>query len=183
MEDNAIVALFFARSEDAISSVEATYGPLLHRLAANILGDGEDARECVNDTYLALWNTIPPQRPAPLSAFACAVCRNLALKRRRFHGAQKRRRSMEQSMEELSEIFSSPSAEEQWSAEELSREIDRFLARLEPAARALFLRRYYMGDSIEELSRAFRISKNNVSVRLSRLRDRLRHHLQEEGSL
>ena len=179
MDDRAIIALFFDRSERAVEALAAKYGPLLHRIAQNILLSGEDARECVNDAYLGIWNAIPPQRPEPLCAFVCAVTRNQALKRLRAAGAQKRS-GYHRSLEELAEVLPAPGVEEQFSARELGREIDAYLAALSPENRALFLRRYWFGDSVQDLARAFSLSENAVSARLFRLREGLRRHLAEK---
>ena len=181
MEDAQIITLLFDRSERAMEELAAKYGALLRCITSNLLPSGEDAQECINDTYLALWNAIPPERPDPLCAYVCAVCRNLSLKRRRDDSARKRDSSFDRSMEELAETLGTSSTEALWAARELGREIDRFLDTLDRESRVLFVRRYWFGDSVEELSRAFHISKNNVSVRLSRIREKLRRHLLEQG--
>ena len=181
MEDAEIVDLFFQRSEQAIPETAAKYQGLIFQISRNILENPQDAEECVNDTYLGLWNAIPPERPDPLCAYVCAVCRNLSLKRRRDDSARKRDSSFDRSMEELAETLGTSSTEALWAARELGREIDRFLDTLDRESRVLFVRRYWFGDSVEELSRAFHISKNNVSVRLSRIREKLRRHLLEQG--
>ena len=182
MDDREIIRLFFDRSERAVEALAEKYGALLHRIAQNILGSGEDARECVNDAYLGVWNAIPPQEPEPLCAFVCAVVRNQALKRCRAAGTRKRG-GYHRSLEELAEVLPAPGVEEQFSARETGREIDRYLEALSEENRALFLRRYWFGDSVRELGQAFGLSENAVSARLSRLRTGLRRHLAEKEVL
>lgn len=181
MEDERIIALFFARSEQAVAALAAKYERLIYQIAHNILGQPEDARECVNDTYLGVWNAIPPARPDPLTAFVCRIARNTALKRRRARAAAKRDGGWERSLDELAEAIPAPSAEEDWSAAELGRAVDRFLDTLDRESRVLFVRRYWFGDPVRQLAALTGRTENNVSVRLSRLRGRLRTYLEQEG--
>lgn len=120
MEEREIVALFWQRSEQAIAQANIKYGRLLQQLCGNILGDDRETEECVSDTLLALWNTIPPENPAPLTAYACRIARNLALKRLREKTAQKRDSRVSLPLEELAEVLPVPSAEEQWDANALA---------------------------------------------------------------
>ena len=181
MEDQDIVALFWQRSERAIPETEARYGRLLLALCRNLLDDGRDAEECVSDTLLALWNAIPPARPAPLSAYACKVARQLALKRRRDSQAQKRDSRLTLPLDELAEAISVPSAEENWDAEQLGRAIDAFLDRQKQTDRVLFVRRYWFGDEVKTAAGLLGLSENAASARLRRLRLRLRDELTKEG--
>ena len=100
--DKRILKLLWDRQERGLEEMAAAYGQRLYGIAYNILGNRHDAEECVNDTYLALWNTIPPQRPDPLIAYACRVGRNIALNRLRSDSAQKRDSRYDLSLEELS---------------------------------------------------------------------------------
>lgn len=180
MEDKQILKLFFARAEGAIDALAAKLGKRLYSMAVNILSDPQDAEECVNDTYLALWNAIPPAEPDPLSAYACRICRNTALKRLRSLHAQKRC-AYEVSLEELAECLPDNALWERLDERELGRAIDRYLSALTPENRVLFLRRYWFGDSIKELARMLGIRENALSVRLSRIRAGLKDHLSKEG--
>lgn len=181
MDDSGIVSLFWRRAEQGISELELRYGPLLHRIAANILDDAHDAQECVNDAYLALWNTIPPQRPERLCAYACRIVRNLALARRRDDHAQKRDSRLEVSLEELAEGLHARSLEQTIDARELGRAIDAFLTGIDRENRIIFLRRYWFGDSVRQIAATLGLSQNAVSIRLSRTRKQLRMHLIREG--
>lgn len=181
MEDQKIIELFFARSELAIQALEAKYEKLLYKISFHILQDSEDVAECLNDTYLGVWNAIPPARPNPLSAFVCKITRNLSLKKYRANTAAKRNSSLEVSLEELEPCIPTPSAEEEWNAQELGREINRFLHTLDAENRVLFVRRYWFADAVCDIARDMKMSENLVSVRLKRIRKQLKKYLEQEG--
>ncbi|MBQ8662248.1 MAG: sigma-70 family RNA polymerase sigma factor [Eubacterium sp.] len=181
MEDQKIVDLFFARSEMAITMLAEKYERLLYKISFNILSNNEDVVECINDTYLGTWNAIPPQRPNPLSAFVCRITRNLSLKKYRARTAAKRNSELEVALDELVMVVPVPSAEEEWSAQELGRAIDAFLETLDTENRVLFVRRYWFTDSIKDLAELLHISENLVYVRLNRMRGQLKSYLEKEG--
>lgn len=182
MDDEQICDLFFARSEEAVAALERKYGVACRRLAANLLDSDRDAEECVSDAYLAAWNAIPPERPAPLSAWLMRVVRNLALKRYRANTARKRNSFYDAALDELAESLPAPEAvEDALTAQELGALLNRFLDGLDATSRTLFLRRYWFGDRVEDIARATGLSRNSVSVRLHRLRNKLRAYLIEEG--
>lgn len=182
MDDGQIITLFFQRSEQAISEISGKYGTLCARTARNILGSTQDAEECVNDAYLALWNTIPPQEPKPLLGYLCRVVRNLALKKRRDNKAQKRDSSYDAALDELAGCLAGPeTAETALEAQVLTEALDRFLDGMKPSDRTLFVRRYWFGDSVPELAERWGLSRHNVAVRLSRIRQKLKQNLQKEG--
>ncbi len=182
MEDKQIIALFLQRAETAIDALAAKYGTRLEHLAANILSDREDARECVNDTYLALWNAIPPNNPDPLSAYVLRIGRNTALKRLRSNMAQKRNTAYDLSLEELSGSLGTD-FQATLDARTLGRGIDAFLDTLPQENRVLCVRRYWFGDSVKDIARDRKLSENTVSVRLNRIRSRLKDYLTQEGLL
>ncbi len=181
MDDQKIIELFFARSELAIQSLAAKYEKLLHKVSFQILHNDEDVAECINDTYLGVWNAIPPARPNPLSAFVCKITRNLSLNKYRANTATKRDASMDISLEELEPSIATPSAEEEWNAKELGKQINRFLHTLGQENRVLFVRRYWFADSVKDIARDMRISENLASVRLKRIRKQLELFLEKEG--
>lgn len=181
MEDDNIVALFFERSEQAIKELSAKYGKLIFHVSNNILNNREDAKECENDTYLGVWRAIPPEKPNPLVSFVCRIARNLSLKKRRYNKAKKRDSSFDEAMEELDDCIPIPSAEEVWLTKELGRVVNQFIGTLSEEERILFLRRYWFSDSIAMIARQFNMSENNVSVRLFRIRAKLKEYLGEEG--
>lgn len=175
-----ITELLWQRSENAIAELARSFGDRLYRTAMNIIGDHGEAEEAVSDTYLALWNAIPPQKPVPLAPFVYRVGRNIALNRAR-HNAARKRSAYEISLEELSGCIAGPDLWETLDARALGRAIDTFLSTLSQDNRILFVRRYWFGDSIQELAQQFSVTENTLSVRLSRIRDKLKIHLIKEG--
>lgn len=189
MEDSRIIELFFERSEKAVSELSAKYGKLIFSISHNICKNKEDARECENDTYLSVWNVVPPEKPNPLSAFVCRIARNLSLKKYRYNNASKRNSGFDIAMEELEGCFSGsqndgmqvPSAEDEWQARELGRVINAFVGTLKKEERILFLRRYWFSDSIASIAGWLHMSENNASVKLYRIREKLKDYLEQEG--
>ena len=182
MTDSEIIALFFERSEQAIAALSERYGSLLTHTALSILRDEQDAEECVSDGYLAIWNTVPPRRPSPLAGYALRIVRNLSLSRLRKRSAQKRDSAYDLALDELSELLSgAQSVEDAADARELGRCIDRFLDTLPKEDRILFLRRYWFGESVRELAVSLDLNENQISVRLFRIRGRLKQYLEKEG--
>lgn len=181
MEDRHIIKLLFDRAEGAIEALAQKFGGRLYTCAMNILGDHRDAQECVNDTYLALWNTIPPQKPDPLSAYAYRVGRNTALKRLRENTAEKRNSAYDLSLDELAGCIPDPAFEDTLDARALGRAIDAYLDTVGKDSRIVFLRRYWFGDSVKDIAAAMGMTENAVSVRLSRTRGGLKDYLNKEG--
>lgn len=180
MDDAQLVELFFRRSEEAVRALAEMYGGVCRRLSVNILKNDQDAEECVNDAYLAVWNAVPPARPLPLLPYLCRIVRNLSIERYRKRHAAKRDDSLAQSWEELEPFLpSADSPEAQMDARELTRLINGYLERLTPRDRLLFMRRYWFFDSYPEIALVCGLSEKNVSVRLTRLRKKLRTFLQE----
>jgi RNA polymerase sigma-70 factor (ECF subfamily) len=182
MEDSRIIGLFFERSEQALEELDRKYGAAVKKTAANILSDRQDAEECVNDTYLRVWNSIPPQKPNPLVSYVCKIARNLALDRYRSNTAEKRNGNLDLVLEEMEEcIPSNMSVETELEAKELTQEINRFLSALPKDDRFFFVRRYWYGDSVADLAAMTGGSANRISVRLFRIREKLRNTLTKEG--
>ena len=181
MEDRNIIALLFERSDRAITALADRFGSRLHRTAQNILDNSQDAEEAVNDTYLALWDAIPPEKPDPLGAYVYQVGRNIALKKLRFQRAQKRSSLYDVSLEELSGILPDNCLEEALDARALGQCINVFLGTLSQQNRRLFLRRYWFGDSPEALAKEQGSNINAITVRLSRIRKQLKDYLNKEG--
>ena len=182
MEDSKIIDLYFQRSEQAITETAEKYGTIVKKLAMNILHDLQDAEECVNDTYLGAWNTIPPQRPNPLLTYLCKILRNLAIKKYHSKTATKRDSTYDVALDELENCFpSSESVEDTFDAAETARSINVFLKALSKENRILFVRRYWHADSIDDLAELFSVSPHTVSVRLNRIREKLKKHLRKEG--
>ncbi len=179
-EDGEIIDLFFKRSQNAISALEEKYGRLLFQVSYNILNNPEDASECVNDTYLGVWNTIPPTKPESLIHYVCSIARNISLTRFR-NAHAKRRDGLFVALEELENCIPDQSLEEQVALRQLGQAIDAFLDTLDQKSRLAFIYRYWMGDSVKRISEVLGMSVNNVSIRLSRTRKKLKKYLEEEG--
>lgn len=181
MEDRKILQLLWARAESAVEAMQRKYGPRLLATARNILDSYQDAEETVSDTYLAVWNAVPPKKPDPLAGFVYRIGRNLALKRLRDSAAGKRDSRYDLSLEELEGCIPGPALEDTLEARELGRMIDSFLSTVSRENRNLFLRRYWFGDSVREIAHSFGLRENTVNTRLSRLRGQLRDYLIKEG--
>ncbi len=182
MEDEQILALYFARKEQAIAETARKYGALCSRIAGNILSLREDAEECVNDTYHAAWTRIPPERPRSLSAFLGRITRNLAISRYRANHAQKRYSGMEILLSELNDCVPAPEDMEQiMDRRQLSARISQWLEALPEEDRRLFLRRYWYGDSVADLALEWGRTPGQISQTLLRLRRLLRAYLEKEG--
>ena len=183
MEDKQIIRLLFARAEQALEVLAQRFGPRLLQTAINILRSHRNAEECVNDTYLTVWNSIPPKEPEPLAGFVYKIGRNLALKRLRDDTAQKRDSRYDLSLEELANCIGSASVDDVVSARALGLAIDRFLDTISRDSRVIFLRRYWFGDGVKDIARILGYSESAVSVRLNRTRNKLRAYLKKEGYL
>lgn len=182
MDDSRIIELFYARSDQAITELSNKYGAVCGKVARNILNNKLDAEECVNDAYLAAWNTIPPNRPDPLLTYICRIVRNLSTARYHANTALKRNSCYDTALDELEECLASPAnVEMEITAKELSGVLDRFLDTLDQDTRVMFVRRYWYSDPIPEIAARFRMSNNNVSVRLLRTRGKLKKYLKKEG--
>ena len=180
LPDEEIVNLYFDRSEEAIAACQVKYGKSCHTVAYNILHSNEDAEECVNDTWLRAWNSIPPERPTRLGAWLSTVTRRLALTRYEKKTAAKRNGGMEASLEELSECVTAGSLT---IADEvaLSEAINGFLASLPTRTRMIFMRKYWYMDSIADIAKALGMGESAVKVTLHRTREKFRKHLAKEG--
>ena len=183
MDDQAILDLYFDRSESAISETAAKYGSFCYSIAYNILSSKEDAEESVSDTYLAAWNAIPPRRPSLFAAFLGKITRHLSIDRWRARAASKRGGGeMDLALEELDYCVSGgETPEEAYTRKELSLSINRFLAALPEQDRSIFLCRYWYLDPIDRIAENFGFSHSKVTSLLHRLRGKLRAHLEKEG--
>lgn len=182
MEDEKILELFFDRSEQAIKELDLKYGKVCHTVSYNILHNGQDAEECVNDTYLGAWNTIPPERPNPLLTFLCKIVRNLSIVRHHENTALKRNSTYDIALEELEGCLASTvTVEAEIELNELTRIIDSFLESLSQENRVIFMRRYWFSDTYEQIAERVGITENNVSVRLTRIRKQMKDYLIKKG--
>lgn len=184
MEDSKIIDLFYARSEQAIDELTKKYGAAVRKVAFNILSNSLDAEECVNDTYLGVWNTVPPQSPESLIAYVCKIARNLAIKKYHGNTAVKRNSSYDAALDELEEYIPALGrVEQEYEAKELSLSISAFLSGIGYDDRFMFVRRYWYGDSVSDIAAFMGVGSHYVSVHLSRTRKKLQSYLMKEGWL
>lgn len=181
MEDAKIIELYNARNEQAIAETEHKFGSMLFSVAMNILCSKEDSEETVNDTYGKAWNNIPPLAPLSLGAWLGKITRNLSISRWRKNRAQKRS-GMEIMLSELEECIPSfENTEEESENGEITAAINRWLAKQKKEDRIVFIRRYWYGDSVAQLSEKAKTAPNKLSSKLFRLRHSLKNFLEEEG--
>lgn len=182
ISDEAIVGLYFARDESALSQTAEKYGVFLRTVSANILHSRADEEECVSDTYLACWNTIPPVKPRSLKAYAGALCRNISFDRLKRERALKRGGGKTEIL--LSEIGEFLPAEGQgcdYEESDALSSINEFLSHLKTEERVAFVRRYWFADDIKEIAERLGFSESRVKSLLFRLRKRLKEKLIREG--
>ncbi len=182
MEDAQIIEMYWLRDEGAIRETDSKYGAFCQRIAMNILSSFEDCEECVSDTYGRCWDTMPPQRPMSLRAYVGAIVRNLSISRYRAQRAQKRYNGAEVLLSELGDcVPARDSVQRTAEVKELSELISRWLYGLGDESRALFIRRYWNGDSVKSLAQELGMQPNAMTKRLLRLRESLRAYLENEG--
>lgn len=181
MEDEKIIDLFFCRSEQAVSELSNKYGRLCSHIAIRILSNKEDAEECENDTWLRVWNSIPPTRPQILSAYVAKIVRNLALSRLQYNTRKKRHAPIELLFSELEECLPDSTNVEAAADDTVQQSINDFLNHLDDQTRILFIRRYFCAENVRELAQRFSLKESSVSTKLNRVRQQLKKHLEQEG--
>ena len=185
MEDEEIIALYFARDEKAIAETDRKYGTRCRRLGIRILGNPQDAEETVNEMWLRVWNAIPPADPENYCAYLMKTVRNLALNRYKAQHREKRGGGqVSQALDELAEIFpAEENVERELEQRELLNTVTEFLQDLPEKQRNLFIYRYWQSEAVADLAALFGMTENHVKVTLARLRKRLQKHLRKEGLL
>lgn len=183
MEDREIVELYWERAEEAIPATVAKYGAYCRTIATNILANDEDAEECVNDTWLKAWNSMPDNRPTLLGSYLGKLTRWLSLSRLRERGRLKRGGGETSlALDELAEVIAGgEDPERELEIRELNAAVRAFLKGLDETERELFLSRYWYLLPVKEIAQRFGFSPNKVSTRLNRTRRRLQNYLMEEG--
>ena len=181
--DQEIVALYWARDEQAIARTAERFGAYCRKIAMNLLGSARDAEECENDTWLAAWNSMPENRPDKLAPYLGRITRNLALDLRERRSAAKRGGGQAEAvMEELADCL--PAADHvarEVESAETARAVSAFLRELPEEARNIFLRRYWYCDATADIARRYRMSESKVRVTLHRTRQKLKVYLEKEG--
>lgn len=183
MEDKQIVELYWQRNERAITETSGKYGKLCLNIADNILNNTEDARECVNDTYLAAWNSMPKNRPEILSAFLAKITRRISISKWRKNTAEKRGGDqLTLALSELEEcVPSGAGVENEILRRELVNIIDRLIMSLPNTERDVFVCRYFYLDSIKKISEQMGFSQSKIKSMLYRTRKKLARLLEKEG--
>lgn len=181
MDDPRIIELYFERDERAIEETDAKYGKLCHRIAYNILNNHEDSEECVNDTYVGVWNAVPPTRPNNFMSFVCKITRNLSLKRLEFMKREKRSAEVLVSLDELAAILPDERYAPDVSDEDVGKLISTFLRSQKEDVRNVFIRKYYFFDSIRDIAERFGFTESKVKNMLFYTRNKLKDHLIKEG--
>ena len=180
MEDKQIIELYFARNESAITETDKKYGAYCRAVAYRILEDHLDSEEIANDTYLRLWNSIPPQKPDPLKPYVGRISRNLALD---VYDAKhaKKRRGVTIALEELAECLPCEDGREIGESAALSDLLSRFISSLPEREKIIFVRRYFHLYPITEIARDLGLNESTTAMTLSRIRAKLRKYLEKEG--
>ena len=183
MDDEAIIALYWQRSEEAIVETDRKYGRYCRTIAFQILQNDDDTDECLNDTYLRAWNIMPPKRPSLLSALLAKITRNLALDRQKFNRAEKRGGGqIPLVLGELTEcIPGGTNAEEFLENKQLTALLDRFLMSLPQKNREIFMLRYWYICSVRQIAEKMGIGESSVKMTLLRTRRQLKTLLEKEG--
>ena len=181
MEDYQIVDLYWSRSENAIAQTEQKYGRMLTSISVSLVPTVQDAEECVSDTYLAAWNSMPDERPVYLGAYLSKIVRRLSINKYRSSRTAKRGGAGEL-VEELTDCIPSDySLETEYDNQRLAEALNRFLLSLDEQKRYIFIRRYYYSDAVIDIARNIGASEGKVKTVLFRVRSALRKFLEEEG--
>lgn len=183
MEDSKIIELYWQRSESAISATAEKYGSYCHTIANNILHNDRDAEECVNDTYLGAWNSMPPHRPNRLSTFLGKIMRNLSLNRYKLYNAEKRGRGQTDIvLSELEDCIPADSDVEKTVEDKIIvKALNDFLYSQPEQKRNIFIRRYWLLSPIRDIAVAYEMSESKVASLLLRMRKELKGYLEKEG--
>ena len=184
MTDDKIIALYFDRNEDAVCQTQIKYSRYLFTIAQNIVANREDAEECENSTYLAAWNSIPPEHPHSLSAYLSKIVRNFALMKFRANNREKRGGNEALlSLDELAECIPAAPQDDSLTQESLAKILSAFLKTLPDTEQQLFVCRYFHCDSIKALCQSFGMKESRVKMTLKRTREKLAKYLTEKGVL
>lgn len=181
MEQEKLILLYWERKESAIQETQKEYGSYCKQIAYHILRNRQDTEECMNDTYLNIWNSIPPQKPICFRAYIAKITRNLSLNRLKARQAKKRRENeVVLCLDELEDCIGVDMVERHLEEKILVEKLNEFLARLSEQDRNLFIRRYFFVYSITELAKGYHMTAANVSSSLFQIRAKLKQFLKEE---
>lgn len=179
-DDEKIIELFFARDQQGIQELDSKYGKACHSFSYHIVNDRNDAEECVNEAYFGAWNAIPPANPDPLLSYLLKIVRNISLKLYWRKEAAKRSGHYKIALEEIEGyIADQKTVEDEIEVRELARIIGEFLDTLTLENRVIFMRRYWFSDSCKDIAEFVGLSEKNISVRLTRIRQKMKSYLAE----
>ncbi len=184
MEDQHLIKLFFARSDEAIEQLAVKYGKTMFAVSYNILQNIQDAEECVNDAYLGVWNAIPPAKPNPLCTFVCRITRNISLTKHKHNTAAKRHGGNTVDFEEIADcIPAHTTVTDEIETRELTEVLNAWLDTLSRQNLYIFMRRYWYMDSVTAIGEKLHMTESAVYLRIGRMKKNLYKYLTERGIL
>lgn len=178
MNDQEIISLYFDRDEQAIAETDKRYGKTCMRVSMSILNSHPDAEECVNDTWVAAWNTMPPKWPQNLGTYLGKLTRNISINRLKSLRRECRDRDLTLSFEELEDVIPAP---DDTDSTIICGWLDEYLSTLQKLDRQLFVGRYWFNHPVKELARHYGMTPNAATKRITRVREGLREFLKERG--
>ena len=181
MDDRKIIELYLKRDEQSIKETELKYGKICYSISYNILNNHDDSNECVNDTYMGIWNAIPPTRPNNFMAFVCKISRNLSLKKLEYLTREKRSGHILVAIDELENVLSDERYAPGVTDEDVGELISKFLRKQKEDVRNVFIRKYYFFDSISEIAKRYSFTESKVKNMLFYTRNKLKDYLIKEG--
>ncbi len=181
ISDKDVIDRLFSRDNDVLKAIAEKFGKLIKSISLNILSDYQEAEECENDTYLNLWNSIPPDCPDNLTAYIAKIARNISIDRLRYKLRSKRKGSVDALLSELDECIPATDDTAQSADDTLKNSINAFLSTLKERDRIIFMKRYFCCDSIKTIAKSQGISESNVTTILNRTRNKLKIHLNGDG--
>ena len=183
MDDNRIIELLFERAENALDEVSIKYSRLYKWIIREVLSDEGDVEECENDVLMAVWNTIPPNRPDRLSSYICKIARRISINRFKYSTRQKRNTGYTVMLSELGDCLpdDEPIDDGDECSELIRSVLSNFIRSLDPETEILFVRRYMYLESVTDLAKRFKLDENRISVKLYRARKKLKKVLEKEG--
>ncbi len=182
MEDRVIIDLYNERNEVAIDETAKKYGTFLLKISNNILVNREDSEECVSDTYLKVWDKIPPEKPSYFRAWLARITRNLSIDKYRSLTRKKRSGdNVDVIYDELADCIGKNSLDEEIENKEIAKIIDDFLDTISLEAKAIFIKRYFFGADIKTIANEIGSGEGKVKSSLHRTRIKLHDALTESG--
>ena len=180
MKDDQILSALLDRKESALDQLNLSYGRLFRSILWEILEDNQDVEECANDTLLAVWNSIPPNRPQNLPAYICKIARRIGIDRLRYRTRKKRGSGYAVALSELENCLPDTQISNPEDSLHIRNVLSQFLRELDIVTRVLFIRRYIWLESISGLAERYHMAENTVSAKLSRARKKLKKVLEKE---